>query len=473
MSVKHRQAGSRGLPFPGELSEVAYTGVLGRLVRTIETHTEADPAAILAQLIAAVGCMMGRRAGWKVEATFHATALWPLVVGDSSNARKGTATGRVEQVVRLVDPMFLSTQQVSGLSSGEGLIAHLSDPPPLTEEEREQGADDPPPKDKRLLVYSPEFAGVLRNMGRQGNTLSIILRELWDHGNAQTLTRHNPLRCTDAHVVLFAHITRDELARELTFTDLANGFANRFLFVAAKHRRDLPFGGNLDERDLADDVQILETSVGNVQLRRPLQILGLSVDASRLWERAYPLLRTDRRGLAGAACTRAEAQVRRIATIHALANNGEATDVEVDQLAAALDLWRYCEQSAYWALGDSLGDPAGDRVISALRAADGGWVPRADLHTATAGHLPADRLDGLLGQLERVGWIQAMTEPTGGRPRQLVRWVRDREKSEQSRESPELGWSRHLLGLLSLYSRSRSLSDGPGFTPGEPPKEVI
>ena len=61
-----------------------------------------------------------------------------------------------------------------------------------------------------------------------------MLRGLWDHGRAQTLTRHEPLRCREAHVVVLAHITGAELRRELTETDRANGLANRFLLIAAK-----------------------------------------------------------------------------------------------------------------------------------------------------------------------------------------------------------------------------------------------
>jgi hypothetical protein len=40
--------------------------------------------------------------------------------------------------------------------------------------------------DKRLLVIEPEFASALRNMQRQGNTLSATLREGWDTGNLRT-----------------------------------------------------------------------------------------------------------------------------------------------------------------------------------------------------------------------------------------------------------------------------------------------
>src|SRR3954447_25861911 len=65
--------------FPDDLGPAAYHGVIGELVRMIEPHNEAAPAAVLAQLVAAVGCYTGRRAGWLVESTFHAPAVWPVI----------------------------------------------------------------------------------------------------------------------------------------------------------------------------------------------------------------------------------------------------------------------------------------------------------------------------------------------------------------------------------------------------------
>ena len=81
--------------------------------------------------------------------------------------------------------------------------------------------------DKRLLLFEGEFAKALRNMERQGNILSAVLRDAWDHGNLRTLIKNNPNRATGAHVSLNAHITVDELRRCLDRTEMANGLANR------------------------------------------------------------------------------------------------------------------------------------------------------------------------------------------------------------------------------------------------------
>ena len=445
-TAPRRQPVATGEPFPDLLHERAYVGVLGRVVRAIEPHTEADPAAILAQLVAAVGCMVGRGAGWRVEGDYHACAVWPLIVGASSTARKGTSIGRVRQVVGLLAGDFLGDHEVAGLSTGEGLIARLTPPVP-------DDPDSPPPEwDPRLLVTSAEFAQVLRMIRREGNVLSPVLRELWDHGRAQTLTRHAPLSCRDAHVVVLAHITDAELRRELTETDRANGLANRFLFVAAKRRRSLPFGGDLREEQLQASLGQLAETLERVRCLEGQQLVHFTELGRRLWTRAYPLLTADRNGLAGAACTRAEAQVRRIAVIHALANGQQLVDLE--HLAAAIELWRYAEQSARWALGDALGDPDADRLAEILRQ-QSDPLDREGLRRLEGRHMGAARMTAALALLERRGLVRRWTEATGGRPRELSQWCAE---SAESAVTPDGGHvsaaGDHLSALTALTAQA-------------------
>jgi hypothetical protein len=81
-------------------------------------------------------------------------------------------------------------------------------------------------------------------MERHGNTLSPTIRNAWDGKRLQTLTRNSPLKATGAHVSIIGHITRDELRARLSRTNMANGFANRFIFARVKRSKLLPFGGH-------------------------------------------------------------------------------------------------------------------------------------------------------------------------------------------------------------------------------------
>src|SRR5262249_31624279 len=158
-----------------------------------------------------------------------------------------------------------------------------------------------------------EFAGALAAMQRMGNTLSSIIRNAWDGRKLETLTRTSALKATGAHISIVGHITEDELRARLTSTDIANGFANRFLFVSVRRSKLLPHGGNLDEVEIAglgERVKAAVTfakSVGRVQMTETAQ---------REWEAIYPHLSKDRPGLVGAINARAEAQTIRLALIY-------------------------------------------------------------------------------------------------------------------------------------------------------------
>jgi len=46
-------------------------------------------------------------------------------------------------------------------------------------------------------------------------------------------------------IAIVGHITKDELLRFITATELANGFFNLFLVIAVQRSQELPFGGHL------------------------------------------------------------------------------------------------------------------------------------------------------------------------------------------------------------------------------------
>ena len=43
--------------------------------------------------------------------------------------------------------------------------------------------DDSGVEDKRLMLYEPELAQLLRVMTREGNTVSAVIRRAWDGGD--------------------------------------------------------------------------------------------------------------------------------------------------------------------------------------------------------------------------------------------------------------------------------------------------
>lgn len=102
----------------------ALYGLAGDIVRAIEPHSEADPTALLVQLLVAFGNVAGRNAYFVAEADRHYTNLFTVIVGDSSRGRKGSSLGYVRRLIEEADENWAGSI-TGGLTSGEGLVHHV------------------------------------------------------------------------------------------------------------------------------------------------------------------------------------------------------------------------------------------------------------------------------------------------------------------------------------------------------------
>jgi hypothetical protein len=235
-----------------KLHQAALHGIAGDVVGTIRPQSESDPVAILIQTLVYFGNQIGRSAYYRIEDTYHHTNLYSALTGTTADARKGTSEKRVRAIFRVYDQEYCDTRIRSGLSSGEGFINQVRDElRKYNPKTKENEIVEPAIVDKRLMVIEPEFAGALAVMERHGNTLSPVVRKAWDGEILETMTRASPIRATGAHISIAAHITPDELRARLTRTDIASGFANRYLFPLVKRSQFLPFGGADIDREIA------------------------------------------------------------------------------------------------------------------------------------------------------------------------------------------------------------------------------
>jgi hypothetical protein len=401
------------LPWP-ELAQEAFYGLPGDIVRAIEPHSEADPVALLANTLCAIGNVVERGAFARVGADEHHTKLFVGLVGETAKGRKGLSWGPVRDLMHAVDPGWADNRVVSGLSSGEGLIHAVRDEVWGTKK-GEEVVVDPGEKDKRLLVMEGELAGVLKVMSREGNTLSPIIRQAWDGDRLRTLTKNNPTKATGAHVSIIGHITKAELLRHLSETEAANGFANRFLWLMVRRSKELPFGG---EWGMVDTSQLVRRLHCAVQFGRQQRIIHWGDSAKDVWSEVYGPLSEGKPGLFGAVIGRAEAQTLRLGTLYAVMDESET--IEYEHLVAALAFWDYAEESARYIFGDATGDPVADNIIEALRAAGNGGLTRTEIRDLFGRHKSAERINQVLGELLKLGRVEKIVEETGGRP--TVRW---------------------------------------------------
>ena len=99
-----------------------------------------------------------------------------------------------------------------------------------------------PIHDKRLWVIESEFANVLHQGKRDGNTLSSALRDAWDGVSIKPATKGHPrVWASDPHICLSGAVTPSELHGLIEARDLTNGFANRFLVIWAERTTMIPF----------------------------------------------------------------------------------------------------------------------------------------------------------------------------------------------------------------------------------------
>jgi hypothetical protein len=408
--------------WPDPPAEEAFHGLPGRIVRLIEPASEADPAALLVQTMVAFGNAVGREAHFQVEAGRHAGNEFVVLVGRSSKARKGTSWGHVFRLFEEADEVWAKEKVQTGLSSGEGLIWAVRDPILKRERVKERGEEaryeeveaDPGVADKRLLVYEPEFASVLKQTERQGNTLSALLRQSWDGGQLRAMTKNGPASATGAHISIVGHITADELRRYLTQTETANGYANRHLFVCAERSKLLPFGGAVDRKAWGELREELTAAVAFAKSAGEVVCDG---EAREIWGEVYGPLSDGRPGLAGALLARAEAHVMRLAMLYALMDR--SSEIRAPHLMAAIALWENAERSVLFVFGDGLGDPLADDLLRLLRSCPAG-LTRNDITNYLGRHHPAERVGQALGLLLKHRLARQERQNTGGRPAE--RW---------------------------------------------------
>lgn len=402
------------------LSDKALVGIAGEFVKLATRNSEADQAAVLATFLTRFSVEVGAGPFFWVGDSKQYARLMTVIVGNSSKSRKGTSATPVE---RLFDtsinyPDYQSARTSPGpLSSGEGLIYNVRDEQKewkvIDKKTGEMGlvVTDPGIADKRCFIRDEELAAALTCTKREGNTLSVIIRQFWDSGTLEPLTKTNRCCCTGAHMGIVAHITIRELLDILHETQVYNGFANRFLWVFARRKKLVSRPQPMPEDELANFqgriIELCKKARGDITMT-------FSDDALSMWDDVYPELSKEHLGLSGVVCNRAEAQTIRIAMIYALLN-GE-TVIRSHHLEASLAFWQYCEDSALFIFSGRESDVIADRIVEALKESD---FTKTELNDLFAHNIPSERIQHALKELimsGRVALSQDKVPGMKGRP---------------------------------------------------------
>lgn len=385
--------------WPDPPAPEAFHGILGDIVGAVAPVTEADPVAILGSLLAYTGACMGH---WQTiyQGSTQAANLFVTLVGDSSTGRKGTAASIARDVMDAAYPDWTKLI-VAGLGSGEGLIGHLK-----RVEETEH----------RAVVLESEFGRLLTVMAREGSTLSPVVRDAWDGVPMGRFLAREQSLVTWHHVSIAAHVTAVELRQKLTDTDAANGFGNRFLWLAVRRTKLIPFPES-PKRLVAGYTNSLYRAIDAAQVAGELHWSDL---ARERWEALYAESATRARiGLLGALLARSEAQIARLALLYALLDR--SSEVGAQHLAAAEALWGYAERSVIHVFGESTGDRHADALKRHLEDGPVEW----EAAKKAVGLRYAAELEAAVKVLSSLGLAEVVKVPraSGGRPSRVIRGV--------------------------------------------------
>jgi len=345
--------------------------------------------------------VIGKNPFYILDGSKHFTNLFLIVVGASATGRKGTSFQHIKNLFNSVDPFWAKNNIAEGLSSGEGLIFTVRDPVVGVSKEGTQIITDLGCEDKRLTIIESEFMNTLGVMTRQGNTLSPMLRRAWNGDILATLTKNAPMKSSDPHISNIGHITKPEYVRSISKTETSNGFVNRFLHCASKRSKSLPLGGALHTVDFAPIVNHLRNAA---TFAKSVSQMRMDENAIELWRDNYENLVGEgkRTGLFADVTARATGHVVRISMIYALLDFSSV--IRPVHLQAALECWRYSEDSAKYVFGNMSSDPISEKIFKALKSTESG-LTQTQIRDLFSRHASSSQIKTALSTLLESGHV--------------------------------------------------------------------
>jgi len=318
-------------------------GLVGEIARAGSENTEANAYGIAGAALAYLSVAIGRGPYMPIGDDWNHARLFFVHVGRSSRGRKGTAKklviNRIAQAVANLQRDLAPKIHTGGLSTREGLALLIHDGWTKGKEEV------PPINDKRLLVVEAEFANVLHQSKRDGNTLSTALRDCWDGTGIKPAIKASPVWASNPHVGLLADITPTELRDLMAARELTNGFANRFIFFWAEGEQVNPFP-TPTPKEVVDRLaglvaDVLRFAGADRHVDHDVRRMNLSSDAAEVYAGLYRGELRDRTAgerIAGLLDRRAP-MLLRLAMIFALTDH--TLTIEVQHINAAMAWMRY------------------------------------------------------------------------------------------------------------------------------------
>jgi putative DNA primase/helicase len=408
-------------PPPKHTAEMFY-GLIGELAEVGSRDKEVHPVAVALNALTLLSVAFGRDCFVMLGDTRHHCRIFGLHVGPTSRARKGDSRsfiGRVAENIASRDAGLLGHSHGGGLSSREGLIALIPDTHESGPVKRDgtrtivEGE-----RDKRLLVVESEFANVLNQSKRDGNTLSAAIRDAFDGAPLKPAIKTDSMGVAAPHVGIMANITPGELRFAASQNEVGNGFLNRFMMIYAARTRLIAWPKPTDRRfveayavKVEEVVKFARGQYPDTSNSREMQMTdGAIVTYTEAYERGF-LNQREVTGTIEALLERRPAYVVRLAMLFALTD--KSLEIEDKHIRVALAWMQYVTESVRFIYSDGSQvrqqhtlDTNGGKIVEFLRGKASGASKTEISAEVFNRHLGADALDSSLREL------MATTPPT-------------------------------------------------------------
>lgn len=401
-----------------------YDTLVEEIVEATCENSEADPMAVAMTFLARFSVQIGRTV--KINDRYEHypylrisdKRIYPnefvAVVGDTATARKGTSADSTERAFEHFD-----TRTSPGpLSSGEGLIYSVRDSALSWEVDRKTKAGqwiltDPGVDDKRLFILTEELSSAFVAMRREGNSLSSVLRCIFDGKKLEPITKNNRLSASCSHIGVLGHITGRELATVMQDSEFFNGLANRFVWICCRMpklvSRPKPIS-DFKMKSIVDDLNHVTQAVSRIKE------MSLTEESWEMWDSVYPELMTQGSShILNAVTARAHVHVLKFSMQHALLDCSEW--IEPIHIETAIKLWQYSNRSARFIFQSKMNsDPLQFKIMAALKLKE---MSASEIYKHFQNNISSEKIKAALKELLEIGKVDSRIVKTSKRDKTI------------------------------------------------------
>ncbi|MCX5201475.1 YfjI family protein [Streptomyces sp. NBC_00237] len=392
--------------------DMAY-GPMGKAVRKAMPHTEGDPVAVLAVLLA---LFSGLVTPYVTQPSGRPCVVWTALVGPSNQGAKGYAYNTGLRILGKPFERILRAVKLSAIHSGPGLVSVL--------------ASDQRSAFPGRMYLTFEWSN---DMGRTNKCSSYgeVMINIWDGESiSNTIKGRGPgAEPVEEYVAnplmgFHAHVQPRTLQLAVKPQRAATGLYNRFLLFSCKRSQRISEHVQRPLDEIKASKALADAFRWVMEEQPAMEWSSEAVDALDELHRKYDALIDELPPETGVFIERSVEQIKRVATV--LAVTQQRTVIPAAALSAAEAIVDYAAQSATEVMGEqpstrSRARPLPERILEIL-AKNGGAMTRSQMVTALGGgRVTKQMLDDALKLLPQVRetLLPAEEGKSGPRTREL------------------------------------------------------